>query len=77
MTQPTPPPVTDDDLWAVPLEHRRTVARWLTQRAASFEASSLFGPFLTETVKAAVQGAAVDLMTPGVETPPSATHGPS
>jgi hypothetical protein len=60
-------PVTDEQLAAVPLEHRRTVARWLTERAGTFKASSLFGPFLTDTVHDALQGAATDLMTPGVD----------
>lgn len=67
MTQPTPPPVTDDDLWAVPLEHRQTIARWLAQRAASFEPSFFLSDRAAEAIRDAVRGAAVDLMSPGVD----------
>lgn len=62
-----PGPVTDDDLAAVPLEYRRTVARWLTERAASIQPSIFVTDHEAGLIRACLQGAAVYLMSPGVD----------
>lgn len=60
-------PVTDEQLAAVPFEYRRTVAQWLAERAGQFRQSHLFGEPMLALAREALQGAAVDLMTPGVD----------
>lgn len=61
-------PVTDDDLWAVPAEHRDTIARWLLHRAASFQpAPWLASDDIVSGICGALSGAAVDLAEPGVD----------
>ena len=63
MTQPT----TDDDLWAIPAEHRDTIARWLIGHADSIAVSMLADQHTVTVVSGALYGAAVDLAEPGAE----------
>jgi hypothetical protein len=60
-------PVTDDQLWAIPLEHRRTVARWLAERSHTFVGSWVLPEREALLIREALQGAAADLVTPGVD----------
>lgn len=65
---PTPAgPVTDDDLWQIPAEYRDTVARWLIQRAATFQPSMFLSTDAAPFVQSAILGAAVDLAAPGAD----------
>ena len=62
-----PTPVTDDDLWQIPAEYRDTVARWLIQRAATFQPSMFLSTDAAPFVQSAILGAAVDLAAPGAD----------
>ena len=59
-----PTTVTPAQLAAIPPEHRRTIARWLLEHAATFKPSWLLIPGACAAVHDALKGAAVDLAMP-------------
>lgn len=62
-----PEPITPDQLNAIPAQHRRTIALWLTQRAQQFQPSVFCTAETAHAVQGALSGAAVDLYTPTAE----------
>lgn len=62
-----PHPVTPEDLAAIPAEHRRTIARWLAEKAEAVRPSFVMPPTVAMTVTAYLSGAAVDLVEPLAE----------
>lgn len=62
-----PEPVTPDQLTAIPIEHRHTIALWLLQRAKQYQPSFVCPETTASALQAALSGAAVDLYMPEAE----------
>lgn len=59
-----PEPITPDQLNAIPLEHRRTIALWLYQRGDQYAPSLVLTAGMSMVLRDAFAGAAVDLADP-------------
>jgi len=59
--------ITPEDLAALPIEARRTIALWLVQRAESFRTSWVLPKSERAAINQALVGVAVDLAEPLAE----------
>jgi hypothetical protein len=63
----TPPAILAEDLAAIPAEHRRTIALWLTQVADSHTGGWVISAAEAALIRNVLLGAAVDLADPTSE----------